>query len=182
MSSTPDLITQACKWNWSVIQPIFGTLLPTRGHSKTNDSKRKGRNDKKELAQAARRQYLKDLGGYDLSAFPSPTPSGNKIGNCAETWGHCVSKDESHQALELGDIALRRRLRSISAAPSDSGFGSPVSSPNGADTSLAQSPSTSGRMYRPFTVLYQRRLLYRTIVFTVIQDIGKLRKDISKDT
>ena len=83
--STPDLVRQAYKWNWSVIQPILGISLPSWDYSKTNDSKRRGRDDKKELAQAARRQYLKDLGGYDLSAVPSPTPSGNKIGNCAES-------------------------------------------------------------------------------------------------
>lgn len=111
------------KWNWSVVQPLLGISLPRWYYSKTNKSgggsKGGVRKGQKELAQAARRQYLKDLGGYDLSAFPSPTPSGNKIGNCAETWGHCVSKGASHQALELGGIALNvghaREMQNLSA-------------------------------------------------------------------
>lgn len=46
---------------------------------------------KKELAQSARRNYLSEIGGFDLSKDPNPTPEKrNPVGNHAETWGQLL--------------------------------------------------------------------------------------------
>ena len=93
-----------------IVPPILGISLPSWHplHEVEHENSLTAPWAKKGLAQAARRNYLSEIGGFDLSRYPNPTPEKrNAVGNCAETWGHCFSHSvEPYRAAELGGISI----------------------------------------------------------------------------
>ena len=96
--------------NKDIVPPILGISLPSWHplHEVEHENPLTAPWSKKQLAQAERRNYLSEIGGYDLSKYPNPTPDkNNAVGNGAETWGHCFSHSaEPYQAAQLGGISI----------------------------------------------------------------------------
>lgn len=91
------------------LRPLLGLSLPAGAHPDGQKAPKVHGPRQKEMAISIRRTYLETVGKYDLNQLPEPLPAPrNSVGNCAETWGYTMIKQNgAHREGQLGGISVR---------------------------------------------------------------------------